>query len=295
MRVIAIDVGGTKTAIALFEGRIIERETFPTPRSGEELVKELKERLKRYEFDVVSVATMGPLDLSEGKIVGNPHLSEKVVEIARPLMRFGKDVFIANDCQAGAWGEYRFGLRKENLVYVTLSTGVGLGAIIDGHLLIGKDGNAHEIGHIIVEPHLPFSCGCGGKGHLEAIIGGRYFPRVACAMFEDLCGKGPAEIIRDPRFREVYLRYLYIASVNAINLYDPEVLVFGGSISLKNPDLIEELKKKIMESEDLITKPPKITITSLGEDVVLYGAYALALDRPKHWIKKLRYLTSRSS
>ncbi len=292
MRVVAIDIGGTKTAIAVFDKEMIEKEVFPTPKSGTELVKEIERRLEGKNFDVISVATMGPLDLSKGRIVGNPHLKEKVVEVARPLMKFGKDVLIANDCHAGVWGEYKYGTKRENLVYITLSTGVGLGAVVDGHLLIGKMGNAHELGHIIVEPHFPIKCGCGGKGHLEALIGGRYFPKLACALFEDLCNKSPAEIIKDERFRKVYLKYLYIGTVNAINVYDPEAVVFGGSIALKNEDLIKELKEMIEKSDDLVTDLPEIKITSLGDEVVLYGAYALALDRPKHWIRKLSYLRS---
>jgi glucokinase len=83
-----------------------------------------------------------------------------------------------NDCAAAVLGERHFGAGKglENLAYVTLSTGLGGGAIVDGHLLIGKDGNAVEVGHITIDPGSSLICGCGSPGHWEAYSSGSNIP-----------------------------------------------------------------------------------------------------------------------
>ncbi len=72
---------------------------------------------------------------------------------------------------AAVWGEYLFGIGKgaDNLIYMTFSTGIGAGIIVDGHLLVGKDGNAHEIGHLVIDINSGIQCGCGGYGHWEAL------------------------------------------------------------------------------------------------------------------------------
>ena len=96
---------------------------------------------------------------------------------------------VANDCVAAVWGEYLLGTGRgyDNLVYITLSTGIGAGVIVDGHLLLGKDGNAHEVGHLVID-YRGIKCGCGGIGHWEAYASGRNLPNLIRILAKDYRG-----------------------------------------------------------------------------------------------------------
>jgi glucokinase len=213
---------------------------------------------------------------------------------------FHVPVRMLNDCSAAVLGEQRFGAGKglRNLAYVTLSTGLGGGAIVDGHLLIGKDGNAVEIGHLTIDPDSPLVCGCGCRGHWEAYSSGSNIPNYARLLLGEneeggllleLSGGSPdgitSEVLFDAAQRgdPTALRIVSkIGEVNAIgfanivNAFDPELITVGGSIALRNPDLV---LKPVVENigRHLINRRPEIRITPLGDDVVLYGALALAL------------------
>jgi glucokinase len=222
--------------------------------------------------------------------------------VVEPLREAYKvPVGMLNDCSAAVVGEQIFGAGKglKNLAYVTLSTGLGGGAIVDGNLLVGKDGNAVEVGHLTIDPNSPLTCGCGCKGHWEAYCSGSHIPDYARLLIEELelddshllsISGGDRENITteglyksastgDTAAQEIVRR---IGEVNAIgiadmvNVFDPELVTIGGSIALNNPELTLD---PIIENIDnhLINRRPEIMITPLGADAVLHGALVLAI------------------
>ncbi len=254
------------------------------------------------ELVSIGIGSIGPIDICTGSIVNTPNFPFKTVPVIEPLtFEFHVPVRMLNDCSAAVLGEQRFGAGKgiRNLAYVTLSTGLGGGAIVDGHLLVGKDGNAVEIGHITIDPGSPLVCGCGCRGHWEAYCSGDNIPNFARLLLEgredsslllELAGGDPTGITAkilfnaakkgDPAAKHVVSK---IGEVNAVgfadivNAYDPELVTVGGSIALRNPDLIlQPILKNI--DRHLINRRPDIKITPLGDDAVLYGALALAIQ-----------------
>ncbi len=328
--VIAVDIGATRTRVALVEsGRIIAKVEGKTPRKGSstiisekvvELIKELGD--KAAKATRIGVGSIGPLDLSRGLIVGAPNIEIPVVKLVEPLMEAtGKPVILANDCMAAVWGEYLYGRWRgtENIVYVTISTGIGGGMIVDGHLLVGKKGNAHEIGHITVDVMGRMPCKCGGRGHWEAYSSGDNIPRFAkhlIAGMEKHAAKSSLDaefvekVYRGISAREVFeyarrgskLAQMVVEEVNRINmagieavvnLYDPEVVVLGGSVVLNNVDLVfNPLREALQSWRGLVTDAPRLELASFGDDEVLVGAAAIAENPPPELIKRLSYLTS---
>ncbi|UCD43931.1 MAG: ROK family protein [Candidatus Bathyarchaeota archaeon] len=248
----------------------------------------------------IGVGSIGPIDLSTGSIEDTPNLPFKVIPIAEPLREaFGVPVAMLNDCSAAVLGESEYGAGKglDNLVYVTLSTGLGGGAIVDGHLLVGKDGNAVEVGHLTIDPDSPLVCGCGCRGHWEAYCSGANIPDYARLLLQgerlqgilgETTGWEPMNITSENLFdaaRKGNSQALHvvrkIGEVNAVgfadivNVFDPQLITVGGSIALHNPGLVlEPIKSNIRRH--LINREPEIVITPLGDDAVLMGALALA-------------------
>jgi glucokinase len=277
---LAVDIGATNTRIALgTRNGILSKKTYRTPRTGGPNViaeKIYEEATREYDGLLASVkrigvATIGPVNIREGSVQNTPNLPIHSFPLKKPLEKlFGRKTIVLNDAVAGAYGEWIYGGGRgyKNLVYVTLSTGVGGGAIVNGHLLIGKMGNAHEIGHIVVNYDDNIPCGCGGHGHWEAYAGGANIPRTAMiiaekhrgeydtrAYYEALQGRlTPPLLFQRYREGDDYAKLLVGIIIEAtiaglastINLYDPEIVLIGGSIYLNNRDiLLEPIRKGV--------------------------------------------------
>lgn len=285
-RYLGIDVGATWTRAVLTDdwGNVLERAKI---RTGADPLGEISSLLTGWTFDGVGVGSIGPLDLARGWVVNSPNSPTRQFPLVEPLKKFGKPVVVANDCVAAVWGEYLYKHRRDNLVYMTISTGVGFGAVVNGFLLLGKDGNAHELGHAVVDFKSQRRCGCGGLGHLEAYVGGG---NVAKAF-----GREPAELFRLYRandrkaveFIDMWLDALAAGVATAIAAYDPEVFIVGGSIALSNWDIIApELERRL--EKYLAIRPPEIKTASFGDDEVAIGAAALVRQTPEA-LKKFGY------
>ncbi len=266
----------------------------------------------------VGIGTIGPLDIRRGVVVNTPNLPLRTFPLKQPLEeKLGVPVYVINDAEAAAWGEKIFGAGKdlENLVYLTISTGIGAGVIVDGRLILGKDGNAHEVGHMVIDATDGLPCKCGGRGHWEAYASGSNIPRYAAwlarrkspTQFGDskayllaLQGKLDAPTLyklarEHDRFAEYMvhkLNKIHAAGIaNIANAYDPEIITIGGSVFLYNIDL---MLNEIVElaRENMIVKPPEIKPTPLGFDAGLYGAVAIAL-KPPEALAKIQQTTIR--
>jgi glucokinase len=305
---LAVDIGATNVRVAsgdrsglktkLSEGT--DRENGPLGVSAQ--IVRMAHELGMESVDAVGVGSIGPIDLSSGSIVDTPNFPFKEIPVTEPLREeLHAPVSLLNDCAAAVLGERHFGAGRglDNLAYVTLSTGLGGGAIVDGHLLIGKDGNAVEVGHITIDPGSPLVCGCGSPGHWEAYASGSNIPEFVRhllrndeggSMIHQLAGRGledlNAEILFEAAKRgdatairvvEELGRVNAVGFANVVNAYDPELITIGGSIALNNPEMI---LAPILENIDrhLLNRKPRIMITALGEDVVLYGALAKAIS-----------------
>uniref|UniRef100_A0A7C4FFD9 ROK family protein n=1 Tax=Thermofilum pendens TaxID=2269 RepID=A0A7C4FFD9_THEPE len=310
---IAVDIGATNTRVALgsSEGELLEIVVFSTweARSPEEYIA----RIARIAMELekkhgvvaagVGVGSPGPLDMKRGEVVNAPNMPFKRIEVVRLLREaLKRPVAFANDAVTAAVGEKWWGLGrdKENLVYVTISTGIGGGVYVDGELLLGKEGNAHEIGHMVVDVEGRLVCGCGKRGHWEAYSSGRGIPSLARFLADadpalregtslplgsTLTAKDVFDAFRkgDPLARRVVEwvnRFNACGFANIVNAYDPELITVGGSVALNNPDvLIQGLRDRV--AEYAVNKVPEITLTKLGPNVGLLGALALGLGLEK--------------
>ncbi|MEM1611988.1 MAG: ROK family protein [Desulfurococcaceae archaeon] len=314
---LAVDLGATKTRIALCtrEG-IVEKETYSTPRQGNELTiaNSILETVRAKWHDLlrrvvaVSVASIGPLDITEGKVTYTPNIPVHTFELLKPLVKgLRKPVYVINDCVAAAWGERLYGDARnaDNFVYLTLSTGVGAGVVVDGHLLMGKMGNAHEVGHIVVDFDSELRCGCGGLGHWETYAGAANLPRVAKYIAEKehvdselarIVLSGAVIVAKDVfdyyrrgdalarRVIELYVKATAAGIASMINAYDPELVIIGGSVFLNNIDVLYEPIVTLTKL-NVVTGMPAIKPTRLGDDAGLYGALAIAVETPRNLVE----------
>ncbi|MGQ9478925.1 MAG: ROK family protein [Thermoproteota archaeon] len=315
---LGIDLGATNTRIALAntDGKILFKYSEKTvEKSGSDVIRQIIEmtdkalsflRFEKKDLKAIGIGSIGPLDLKKGLIINPPNLKVGVIPIVESLTRyFNVPVRLLNDCVSAVLGEKKFGAGKdfENIVYVTISTGIGCGVIVDGHLLLGKDGNAHEVGHLVVDKNGLLTCGCGKKGHWEAYCSGKGIINYARTLLEEWnvnpnesllakhCYGDFSKMTSELFFKavrekdELALRILdkvntfnTIGFANIINTYDPEIITVGGSVTLYNSEFILKPVKEGV-SEYAINRIPEIILTPLGGDVVLYGALAAAIEQ----------------
>jgi len=252
----------------------------------------------------IGIGSAGPLDLKKGAIVHSPHLGFDRIPLLHPLEKeFKVPVCLVNDCVAAVVAEKLFGQGKKfaNLVYVTMSSGIGGGVFVDNHLLRGKDGNAHEVGHNVIDHTRRLLCGCGKRGHWEAYCGGDNIPNLIRLQLESKrnqdvessllyrktngnVGRISSQILFDAakcgdklasEIVEEVGRLNAIGFANVNSVYDPELITVGGATALANPNLVLNPVRRLID-EASINRKPRINLTILGEDIVLYGALALA-------------------
>ena len=248
----------------------------------------------------IGVGSPGPLDIDRGLIMSPSNLRESdrvpIVEVLSK--KFGVPVMLDNDANAAALGEFSFGAGRgfKNIFYVTVSTGIGGGVIIDGNIHHGVSTSAGEIGHTIVDPD-GVRCNCGSVGCLETVSSGTHLVRLMKERLDsgeptairDLIADGTElstmvllEAVRhaDPVAIEIWdraCRYLAISIANAISLIAPEVVVIGGGISSAGDLLIEPLRKMVPQYVSMIPKSEiNIVTAELGTESGLYGAIELA-------------------
>jgi glucokinase len=318
---IGVDLGATKVRVALGNESGIRSSCYEeTDKSHgtrgiiDQIARMIRSLLPEGIIpETIGIGSIGPLDFSSGSIRAPPNLPFKIIPLRKPLQEeFGVPIYLMNDCTVAVLGEHTFGAARdlENVVYVTISTGIGGGAIVDGHLLIGKDGNAVEVGHITVNPEGTMTCGCGCRGHWEAYCSGANIPNYAryllsrrdpedwsTSLLQQFSGGDPQHITTEILFKATkngdrIAQWIVerIGEINAIgfadlvNLFDPELITVGGSVALNNPDLIlHPILKNIRKHT--INRVPEICITPLGDEVVLYGALALARQRRTNSVK----------
>ncbi len=307
---IGVDVGGTNCRVAVGDdtGRIIAKETEKVDKTrgvmgiSQQIVAMIPSLLDEVSGTVegIGIGSLGPLDLRRGIILeaGNLPGFQNVPLVEPVETRFGVPVWLLNDCSAAVVGEQYYGEGRDvaNLVYVTISSGIGVGVIVDGHLLFGKDGNAAEFGHHTIDASESRRCACGRWGHWEAYCSGRDIPNYVRELLihdrragESLLMKraGSPETLTAKHVYEAAKQHDAVAVAmvdklgklnaigfaNLINAYDPSLITVGGSVALNNPQLIIDPIRKYV-GDYAINRLPEIKITPLGADIGLHGAIA---------------------
>jgi glucokinase len=243
------------------------------------------------------MASPGPLDPLTGVILATPNIPEWVnFPITERLSaHFGVPAYLDNDANLAALGEWKFGAARghHDVLYLTISTGIGGGVIINDRVLHGYHGLAAELGHVVVLANGP-TCSCGFKGHLEALAAGPAIVRYVCEQLEAgvqselsrvpvLNAFEVAEAAKrgDTLARSAYQRageYLGIGVASFLHTFDPSIVIFGGGVSRSGPLLFEPFEASLRMHvfnphylENLV-----ITTAALGDDAGLLGALALA-------------------
>jgi len=309
-----IDIGGTKIAIALADlgGGLLARRRIPTrPDLGpgvalENICLSIEEMAAEADASLssIGVGCPGPLDIENGLVLSPANLRtwNRVPIVEKFRDHFGVEIVFDNDANAAALGECIYGAGKgfRNVFYVTISTGIGGGIVLDGEVYHGVANGAGEVGHSIVKPD-GIRCNCGSIGCLETICSGTHIARRVQervdsgegSLLRDLVDGGAApsgetliEAVKqnDRTARELWdetCRYLAIGLGNAITILAPDVLIIGGGISAAGDLLLEPLRESIPTYVSMIPADRiNIVPAALREDSGLYGAVALARSAP---------------
>ena len=250
-----IDLGGTQVRVALArsDGRIVASVKTRTYllETAQNMVDwaaaEIDRHRGREKVRSITIAAPGPIDLKRGVLVNPPNLPwENVPLVAMMSRATGARVQLANDADMAGLGEYHHGAGRgtKNMIYITWSTGVGGGLIIDGKLHRGAHGTAGEIGHMIIDPNGPLDS-CGQRGCLEAFIGGKSIARETGLTAAELFTAAALGDRVAGALVEQAARYMGIALISLTNALDPEMFVIGGGISrswaLVQPEMVATL------------------------------------------------------
>ncbi len=279
MNTLAVDIGGTKFAVALFEGdKMIRRESRPTDREGardwmlQQVVGIAREWKRELSFERCGIGFGGPVDFGDQRVAFSTHIGGwndfKLTAFLADAL--GVPAIMDNDANAGALGEALHGAGRghDPLFYMTLSTGIGGGIYAGGQIWRGADGWAGEIGHISIRPDGP-ECLCKARGCFE---------RLCCGLWlERDYGKPAKELLRDPNFVARYVIDLALGLKACIMLLNPSRIVIGGGISNAGDALFGPLRAELdRQITDWSGARVDVAPAALGNDSVLYGALALA-------------------
>ena len=304
---IAIDIGATQMRAASFSTDSIERikykkiATRSTGSSPEDRLINLIETIWPDDHDVLSIAAAcpGPLDPINGIVINPPNIPEWVSFPLREFLhsKFNIPAAINNDANLAAYGEYSFGAGEgtHNLIYLTISTGVGGGIIVDDKLLIGPYGFAGEIGHMTVV-YQGVDCSCGQKGHLESYSSGPSITTWFKSQLDEKTlreqfpnGELNAKSISmaakngNPLAIAAFERaglYIGLAIADLLHLFNTSLVIIGGGVSRAGDLLFNPIRKSVEDHviSDVYVDNLEIVPAKLGDDSGLLGALVLSRE-----------------
>jgi glucokinase len=310
--VIAVDLGGTQIRVALsdLEGHFLRRVACPTEavQGQQAVIRRLVARIQEVRQGIpdgdilgVGIGSPGPVDALAGLIISPPNLPGWEEVPLRDLLeqRLSLPVRLANDANAAALGEWAFGdgRGRQNVVYVTISTGIGGGVIAEGRLLLGHRGLAGEVGHMTLLPDGP-RCNCGNYGCWEALASGTALARegaeavragrapILSALCEGVPERADARLVAtasdqgDPAAKEIIERaafYCGVGVANLLHLYSPEIVLIGGGVSKLGDILFVTVRQVVQERVMPPYRSVPIEPAALDADVGLLGTVALFL------------------
>lgn len=310
---LGIDVGGSKTVavVARAHGEILAESRLDDWSGGDwradlaTLTEQGRALLREADvdpksLDAVGLSLPGPLDALRGRVIDAPNLAGWVdVPIVEQLAQeFGVPIHMENDANAAALAEWRFGAGRgtQSLIYLTMSTGLGAGLVLDGHLYHGATFQAGEIGHMPVVPEGRL-CNCGLRGCLEAYVGGAALAEMiredlaqgAQSSIAEHAGGDPARIsarhwvaaLREQdgyalALRERFLAHLAQGIAILVQTFDPECIALG-TIVQRNTDLfLDDLVRAVRERTWPSLHHVRIVAGELGARLPAYAALSAA-------------------
>ena len=310
---VAVDLGGTniRTIRGTADGTILARVSLRTQAAEGEAavmarilgaIREVWPPDPNDHVHAIGVSVPGPVDPWRGILFNAPNLPGwSYVPLGDLITReFHVPARLGNDANLAALAEYRFGAGKghANMVYITLSTGIGSGVIADGRLLLGAKGLAAELGHVCVDLNGP-RCNCGNIGCIEAIAAGPAIAKTAVAKIQagehsvmpelvsgnlaDVSAEtvGQAAQMGDALAASIVLhagRAIGAAIVNLLHAFNPGIVICGGGLTRMGDLLMEPIRQTMVERASDRDYWVDIVLASLGDDVALLGALALAAE-----------------
>jgi glucokinase len=294
--VLGLDIGGTKIAAGVVDadGGVHGFVTAPSDSDSARGVERLFELGRRamaesgIDVEAVGIGCGGPLDSERGVLIAPLHLpgwkDVAVAELAAAA--FERPAFLDNDGTAGAAGEHRFGAGRgtQAMVYLTISTGVGGGVVLDGVVQRGRSGNGGELGHVTVDWHGRRCRGCGRRGCLEAYCSGTSIAeRAVEAGMEE--GATAADVAQAARAGDELASRVWDETCEALacgltsiaNLFEPEAIVLGGGVVRTGEQLLAPVRTAV--AEQMIGPPVSIVPAASGDAVGVVGAAAIAYER----------------
>ena len=315
--VVAIDLGGTKILAALVsvKNKVVAREYQPTLADGGqravvdhifETIDRLlsKSGIKASQLEAIGIAAAGAIDSAKGLVTSSPHLPDWRDVALKQIVarRYQVDAFIINDASAAALGEHRLGAGRGvgNLVYLTVSTGIGGGIIINGRLYLGGSGSAGELGHMTIDVNGRRDK-CGNIGCLELLASGTAIAgearrrlkegqtsalkQIAAGGIESITAEDVAAAAQsgDLLSREVIhqaAHYLGVGMVNIVNIFNPDMIIVGGGVARMGELLLEPARQVVLKRAfELPARAVRIVTAQLGDDAGVLGAALFAREQ----------------
>ena len=305
-----VDVGGTTCKIGLFDMSGIKLESWEIPTdlsdNGSAILDDIaaavlgkmEERgISRGDVQGIGLGVPGPVG-RDGTVYKCVNLGWGVFNVEQALFqRTGLAVRAGNDANVAAMGEMWQGgaAGRQDVVMITLGTGVGGGIIINGKMTAGHHGAAGEIGHIIVNPDETGACGCGKKGHLEQYASATGIVRMAMGQLAAEKRQTVLTVIEPLTARDIFdaakggdavalelvdrlCEILAIAMADISNVADPEVYVIGGGVSRAGTILVDGIRRHFSERAFHACENTEIVLAALGNDAGIYGCVRLLFD-----------------
>ncbi len=303
---IALDIGGTQLRAALYPDDGLEpviKKSIPTHIGDEKPENRLLQLIESIwpsngHVNCIGGGVASPVDPKTGLVYRAPNIKGWInFPLGRTIYdKFKTETRLGNDANLAALGEWKYGagIGHHDLVYLTISTGIGGGFIIDDRLLVGPHGIAAEVGHITVWPGGPM-CGCGKRGHLEAVSSGTGIANYvsqqigagrASTLSKDVQGLTAREVTAAAQQGDLLAieafdqagRFLGQAIADLLLLFEPTIVVLGGGVTKAGDILMKPLRKAL---EDGVFTPEYlrhlvIAPAQLGDQVGLIGALTLA-------------------
>ncbi len=312
--VLAIDLGGTKILAAIIstKGKVLARKHYLTlanegPQSVINRIFSAIDYLLSLrniapsQLDSISIAAAGAINLEKGIITLSPRLPGWYDIPLRDIVeeKYRVNTFLVNDANAAALSEHQFGAGKgvNNLIYITVSTGIGGGIIINGKLYSGVSGSAGELGHMTIDVNGP-KCNCGNIGCWEMLASGTAVAEEAKRRIRQGEKTSLAKIVKsdignitaekvekaardgDSLAQEVILEaatYLGIGMVNLVHIFNPEMIIVGGGMSKMGDLLFNPARQMIRErAHQLSAQAVRVVPAQLGDDAGVLGAAVFA-------------------
>ncbi|MCL2575490.1 MAG: ROK family protein [Defluviitaleaceae bacterium] len=290
MHRIGIDLGGSNIVVGIVNsGKILHKKSVGTPNNinAETLIAKIvrlcneildENKIELSKISSIGIGVPGSVNPYTGELIKAPNLGIYNINISHGMKRLlGVDVYVDNDANCAALGEFEYGAAKgtTSSITVTLGTGIGGGIILNGKIYHGAFFGAGEIGHHVIKTGGKL-CNCGKKGCWEAYASATALRRIGG-------GKGPKRIFGDARSGDTkaimalerYIEYLCEGLANISNIFQPEIIVIGGGISNEGEYLLQLIDKHIkgkIFDEQILTK---FAIAELGNDAGVVGAAML--------------------